>query len=347
MRLVMMGTGLFAEPTFEALLASSHTVVGLVTQPDRVAGAERGSTRQTGRGMKAIAQENAVPVLQPESINTPEGVAALQALQPDLLVVAAYGQILSNDVLAVPPHGGINVHASLLPKYRGAAPIAWAIYHGEKRTGVTIIKMSVSLDAGDMLAQEAIDIGPEETAGEVEARLAPLGARLALQVIEQIQNGTAQGRKQDPSQVTKAPKLKKEHGLIDWSRTAEQVCNQIRAMQPWPTAYTFWHRPGQSSQRLLILRAIAHTHSAEEAVKPGDILVPGDPKRLVVAAGVSKTYELCDDSGRHIGDFVPAGMGGMVEILELQPAGKRRMTAEDFLRGRKPQAGDRLGPETP
>src|SRR5207302_3074819 len=162
----MMGTGTFAQPTFQALLSGTHQVIGLVTQPDRPVGQERGSTRQTGRGMKTIALEQQVPVLQPESINTPEGVAGLRAWQPDLLVVAAYGQILSKDVLAVPPHGGINVHASLLPKYRGAAPVAWAIYHGETRSGVSIIKMSVHLDAGDILAQDATAIGPEETAGE-------------------------------------------------------------------------------------------------------------------------------------------------------------------------------------
>src|SRR5689334_13042171 len=151
MRLVMMGTGTFAEPTFEALLSGPHPVVGLVTQPDRAVGQERGSTRQTGKGMKAIAQEKGVPVFQPESINTPEGVAQLKAWQPDLLVVAAYGQILSKDVLEAARQGGINVHASLLPKYRGAAPVAWAIYHGETRTGVTIIRMTTGLDAGDML----------------------------------------------------------------------------------------------------------------------------------------------------------------------------------------------------
>src|SRR5262245_22812820 len=230
MRLVMMGTGSFAEATFKALLAGPHPVVGLVTNPDRPSGRDR----EMLRGMKKIALEQNLPLFQPESINTPEGVAGLQAFRPDLLVVAAYGQILSRDVLALSPHGGINVHASLLPKYRGAAPIAWAIYHGETRTGVTIIKMSVNLDAGDMLAQEATDIGPEETAGEVEARLAPLGAKLALQVIEQIAAGTARGSQQDKSQATKAPKLKKEQGLIDWTRTAQQVCNQVRAMQPWP-----------------------------------------------------------------------------------------------------------------
>src|SRR5215469_9835627 len=169
---VMMGTGTFAEPTLEALLADSHPVVG-------------------------------------------------QAMQPELLVVAAYGQILSKDVLSIPPLGGINVHASLLPKYRGAAPIAWAICHGETKTGVTIIRMTTGLDAGDMLAQEVMDILPDETAGELEARLAPLGARLALKMVDEIAAGTAHGVKQDQSQVTKAPKLKKENGLIDWTRSPE------------------------------------------------------------------------------------------------------------------------------
>jgi methionyl-tRNA formyltransferase len=276
--------------------------------------------------MKAIAQEHGVAVLQPESINTPEGVAALQALQPDLLVVAAYGQILSRDVLAVPPHGGINVHASLLPKYRGAAPIAWAIYHGETRTGVTIIKMSISLDAGDMLAQEAIDIGLEETAVDVEARLAPVGARLALQVIEQIQNGTVQGHKQDPSQVTKAPKLKKEHGLIDWNRNAEQVCNQIRAMQPWPTPYSYFHHQGKSPLRVIIPKATPFALADFDGTSGEIVVFPvKDPPLLVVTVANQET----------------------VRILELQPAGKRRMNADEFLRGHAIQPGDRFGSETP
>jgi methionyl-tRNA formyltransferase len=324
MRLVMMGTGTFAEPTFEALFAISHQVVGLVTQPDRTIGHERGSTRQVGKGLKNIALEHGVPVFQPESINTPEGVAGLQDFHPDLLVVAAYGQILSKDVLAVPPKGGINVHASLLPKYRGAAPVAWAIHHGESQSGVTIIKMSVALDAGDMLAQEAIEIGPDETAGELEARLAQLGSRLAVNIIEQISLGTATGVKQDKSLATKAPKLTKEHGAIDWNRPPREVCNHIRAMLPWPTAFTFWHRQGQPPVRLIVHKARPVECPESSPQVPGEILLqPAGHPRLVVATAD----------------------GSNVEVLELQPAGKRRMSAEEFLRGRRPQAGDRLGPE--
>jgi methionyl-tRNA formyltransferase len=324
MRIVMMGSGTFAEPTFEALLKSRHEVVGLVTQPDRPGGRERGSTRQTGPGMKNIALARQVPVLQAESVNTPEGVEGVRAFRPDLLVVAAYGQILSRDVLAVPPQGGINVHASLLPMYRGAAPVAWAIFHGETRTGVTIIRMSVHLDAGDMLAQEAIDIRPDETAGELEARLAPLGARLAVQVIDQIEAGTVQGVKQDKLQVTKAPKLTKEHGLIDWGRSNEQVCNHIRAMQPWPTAYTFLHHAGKSPLRVMINRAAPLRTWDGERPPPGLLLAPESAPRLLVWTG-----------------------SGEVEVLELQPAGKRRMSAEEFLRGHRIRPDDRFGPETP
>jgi methionyl-tRNA formyltransferase len=323
LRIVMMGTGTFAEPTFAALLSAGRRVVGLVTQPDRPIGAQRGSTRQTGRGMKEIALEHNLPVFQPESINTPEGVAWLRALQPELLVVAAYGQILSNDVLASARHGGINVHASLLPRYRGAAPVAWAIYHGETATGVTIIRMSVHLDAGEMLAQESVAIGPEETAGELETRLAPVGARLALQVIDQIAAGTATGIKQDKSFVTKAPKLTKEHGLIDWTRTAREVCNQVRAMQPWPTAYTFLHRPGQPPLRVLVARVAASEPAGPEGLSPGAVVIhPEVPSRLTVAAG----------------------QGSRVELLEIQPAGKRRMPAAEFLRGHRLGPGDHFGP---
>jgi methionyl-tRNA formyltransferase len=314
MRVVMMGTGTFAEPTFEALIASRHEVVGLVTNPDRPSGRER----EMVRGMKAIAVEHGVPVFQPESVNTPEGVARVKEFRPDLLVVAAYGQILSADVLNAAPMGGVNVHASLLPKYRGAAPIAWAIWNGETRTGVTIIRMSTKLDAGDMLAQEAIEILPDETEGELETRLAPVGARMALATIEQLETGTAKGLKQDPSLVTRAPKLKKEHGLIDWSQPAERVCRQIRAVQPWPTAYTFWHRPNQPPVRILITKASA---SDGESHPPGTV-VQVTKESLAVAAG-----------------------NGWVNLLKLQPSGKRVMDAGEFLRGNRVQVGERFGGE--
>jgi methionyl-tRNA formyltransferase len=328
MRLVMMGTGTFAEPTFEALLSSPHEVVGLVTQPDRAVGHERGSTRQTGKGMKAIAEEKGIPVYQPESINTPEGVAQLKAWRTDLLVVAAYGQILAKDVLEAAAQGSINVHASLLPKYRGAAPVAWAIYHGERETGVTIIRMTTGLDAGDMLAQRSIPI-VGETAGEMEAKLSVLGAGMALTVIGQIVSGTTQGVKQDKALVTKAPKLKKEDGLIDWSRTAEQVCCQIRAMQPWPTAYTFLHRAGKAPVRVLITAGVPLDIRRETTIPLGSLFNDTHaPKSLLVTSGLVNSQER-----------------SIVEIKELQPAGKKRMSAEEFLRGHRILPGDRFGPE--
>jgi methionyl-tRNA formyltransferase len=342
LRLVMMGTGTFAEPTFRALLEGGYNVAGLVTQPDRPTGARRGSTRQVGAGMKEIAQARGVPVLQPESVNTPEGVAALQGLRPDLLVVAAYGQILSNEVLAAAAHGGINVHASLLPKYRGAAPVAWAIYHGEKVTGVTIIRMSVQLDAGDMLAQESVKIGPEETAGELEARLAEVGARLALRVLDQTAAGTARGVKQDKSQVTKAPKLTKEHGLIDWNRTAVEVCNHVRAMQPWPTAYTFLHQQGRPPLRVIICRA----SGLRRPPTPGPSASGSRALPLGRFIGIPMQPGFLNPFAKQCLQVAAGGIS-FVEVSELQPAGKKRMTAAEFLRGYPIKEGDHFGPESP
>jgi methionyl-tRNA formyltransferase len=322
----MMGTGTFARPTFEALLAEPAVeVVGLVTQPDRDAGQQRGSTRQTGPILKEIAVARGVPVYQPDSVNTPDGVAKLKTWQPVLLVVAAYGQILKKEVLEVATWGGINVHGSLLPKFRGAAPVAWVIYHGETPTGVTIIRMTTGLDAGDMLAQEAIDVLPDETAGELEARLAPLGARLAVAVVRRMIAGPVPGTKQDQALVTKAPKLKKEDGLIDWWKPAEQVVRQVRAMQPWPTAYTWLHHSGKAL-RLTVQRATASRgreppEASPEAHAPGSLVAENG--RLLVMTG-----------------------DGAIEVLELQPAGKKRMTSADFLRGHPLHAGDRFGPET-
>jgi methionyl-tRNA formyltransferase len=319
MRVVMMGTGTFAEPTFEALLASRHAVVGLVTQPDRTIGEKRGSTRQVGKGMKGIAVERGIPVLQPESINTPDGERRLRELTPDLLVVAAYGQILSRSVLEAAPRGGINVHASLLPKYRGAAPVAWAIKSGERETGVCIIRMSTALDAGDILARGVVEIGPDETAGELESRLSTIGAKLAVEMVDKLEAGPVEGTKQDKSQATKAPKLTKEMGLIDWSQPAAAVWNQIRAMQPWPTAYTFLHRTEPPPLRTIIVKC---------APIGGDTAEPGMATR----------------DGNRL--FVACGGGSSLEVLELQPSGKKRMSAADFLRGQQLPPGSRFGAES-
>ncbi len=322
----MMGTGIFAEPTFASLLASRHAVVGLFTQPDRTSGTAKASSRLAKLGMKDLAVERNVPVFQPETINTPESVADLRNLNPDLYVVAAYGQILSRDVLAVPPLGGINVHASLLPKYRGAAPINWAIYQGETSSGVTIIRMSTQLDAGDMLLQESLDILVDETAGELEMRLAPLGAKLAMATVDRFASGEAvTGTKQDKNLATKAPKLTKEMGLIDWTQPAARVCQQVRAMQPWPTPYTFLHRPESAITRLIVAKAKPgpgpNTSASHEA---GDIVISPNPLTLWVAA-----------------------QGSWVEVLEVQPAGKRRMPVAEFLRGLQQRESLRFGPESP
>jgi len=325
MRVVMMGTGTFAQPTFEALLTRPGLVVALITQPDRASGAQRSSTRLAGQGMKELASAANVPVFQPESINSPDGLELLRNLKADLLVVAAYGQILSRDVLAAATLGGINVHASLLPKYRGAAPIAWAIYHGETRTGVTIIRMSAGLDAGDILSQEAVDVLPDETAGELETRLAPIGAKLALETVERLQLGPVAGTPQDQSQVTKAPKLKKEDGLIDWTRSAEQICRHVRAMQPWPTAYTFLHRAAKLPVRIMIQKSKAVAREGPPASAGALTAFPKTMDRLFVEISDSREA---------------------VEVLRLQPSGKKSMTAAEFLRGHPVQPGDRFGPES-
>jgi methionyl-tRNA formyltransferase len=322
----MMGTGTFAEPTFEALLKAEEDVVGLVTQPDRDAGNKRGSTRQTGKGMAAIAGIAGVPVLQPESINTPEGITALKAFAPDLLVVAAYGQILKPAVIEIPARGAINVHASLLPKYRGAAPVAHAILNGESETGVTIIRITPGLDAGEMLAKALLPILPDETAGELEVRLAPLGAGLAVDVIRKLKAGPVAGEKQDPGRVTKAPKLTKEMGAIDWTQPAEKIGRLVRAMQPWPTAYTFLHKPGKESVRVLVTRVrnLGPVEGVSANRSAVGTVITLDPDRLIVPA--------FDGSS-------------VVEILELQPAGKKKMSAAEFLRGHPAGEGVRFGAE--
>lgn len=329
-RLVMMGTGSFALPLFAALLeAFPQRVVGLVTQPPRHAGQRRSTTRLAGQPLVSLAQSHGLPVLQPESINAPDARAELERWQPEVLVVAAYGQILSPEVLVIPHWGAVNVHASLLPRYRGAAPVAHAILQGETQTGVTLIRMTPQLDAGDILAQEAIPIWPDDTAGSLEARLAELGARLLVAWLQRLESGDIPPPlPQDPTQVTRAPKIRKSFGLIDWSQAPEYLERFVRALQPWPTAYTFLHQPGCPPQRWIITRLQVGPEVPESSpsVLPGTLLPPEEaPPGFPLA--------------------VQTGARRLALIMELQPAGKRRMTAAEFLRGHPLSAGARLGPE--
>lgn len=313
-RVAYFGTGPLALPSFLALLDSPQTVVGLVTQPDR-----------TGRGhhqhqnpLKAAAVERGLPVLQPDSIKTPESIAALTALQADLFVVAAYGQILSPAVLAIPPRGTINIHASLLPKYRGATPIHAAILNGDAETGITIIQIEPKMDAGPMLGVVRSPVNPDETTGQLEARLSQLAVPLLFQVIDQIEAGTVHPVVQDPEQVTRVRKLTKADGRIDWTRTAIEIERHVRGMQPWPGPFSELHQPGRASQRIQILRVeIVATHR-DAGGAPGDVLVD-DPNQIVVRCGEQA-----------------------VRIVTLQPDGKRPMTAAEYLRGRKLSSGDRF-----
>jgi methionyl-tRNA formyltransferase len=324
MNLIMMGTGDFAVPTFRRLLDRGYPVRLLVTQPDR----PRGRRQELAPApIKELAIQRGIAVFQPENVNTPEAIERIRSYAPDLLVVAAYGQILSESLVQVERLGGVNLHASLLPKYRGAAPINWAIYHGETVTGVSVIRVIPSLDAGGILFQAETPIQPDETAGELEVRLAELGGPLVCQAVDGLAAGTLKGRKQDRSQATRAPKLKKEDGLIDWTRSARGVCDQIRAMQPWPMPFTYWHsQSGGTPERLIIEKAGSFATAAgreSEAVRaPGTVLSVGKSSLFVKAADITS-----------------------VSIDRLRPAGKRSMAVAEFLRGNRVQPGDRFGLE--
>jgi methionyl-tRNA formyltransferase len=309
----MLGTGDFAAPTFRALY-SAHQVLALYTQPDR---SLVGRTRNQNI-LKPIAEEHGTPIFQPEKVNTPEELERLRSFGADLFVVAAYGQILSRAFLAIPPKGTINVHASLLPKYRGAAPINYAILKGETETGVSIIEVQPKLDAGPVFAMERLTIGPQETTGELEPRLADLGGPLTLRVLEQIEQGTAQRVPQDDAAATFSPKMPKDFGLVDWNWSAIEIERQVRALQPWPTAFTYLHQAGKEPRRLVLRQVVPVDRSSDKA------------------AGTVITAE---------GDqlFVQTGQGALA-VQKIQPEGKRVMDVAEWLRGRPLSAGDRLGP---
>ncbi len=316
LNVVMMATGEFALPGFRAVVESDHRVSALITQPDRVN--PRGKPHL--HPLKEFAIEQNIPVLQPDSINTPDSIRKLQSLRPDVVLVAAYGQILKADVINVPRLGMYNLHASLLPRHRGAAPIQYAIWKGDEVSGVTIFQIVPKLDAGPMIVKIESPIGLRETSGKLHDRLAIVGADAFLQTLQLLESGTAQPLVQDDSLATKSPKISKAEGEIDWTKTSREIDCHIRAMQPWPNPYTFLQRHGQSTERIVINEVV--TDHSLKSTFPGKILVNAD-NRLLVATG-----------------------DGVVEVKTLQPAGKKMMSAEEFLRGRPISAGDCFGSES-
>ncbi len=318
LRVVMMGTGTFALPSFQALIDSEYDVVALVTQPDRTG---RGHHRHVNE-LKETALGHDVDVFQPESVNTPESLQQLRDFKADIFVVAAYGQILSRELLEIPRLGAVNLHGSLLPKYRGAAPVQFAVLNGEKETGVTLFQIEPKLDAGPILGVVRTDIGKKETSGQLHDRLSELSAPLTLDVLRKLEAGTVEEFTQEASAVTKAPKIRKEHGLIDWSKKSEQIAWHVSGMQPWPMPFTFLHHPERKSTRILILDVVELT--GEDAT-PVEKLSSGQLQQID-----NRIYVRTGDSA--------------LEILKLQPAGKKPMSASQFLCGTSVD-GSTFGPE--
>lgn len=335
MRLIMLGTGPFAVPTLRALANSRHDVALAITRPPTGRVPQASPLRASP--LQRAAEECSLPVWSPPTVNEAEAQARIRSLGADLLVVCDYGEILRPETLATTRLGGINLHGSLLPKFRGAAPVQCAILSGEAETGNSVIQMTPGLDAGPCLVQQRTPIDPDEDAGALEARLAAMGADAVLQAIEALEAGTAQPVVQDKSQASKAPRLKKEQGAIDWSRPAQEIKNQVRGLRPWPRAFTFWHSTKGQPLRLNIDRvAILVARSVGWAPPTVDNDGPDfDGQCPPYAPGT-----ILETTGR----LVIATGDQPLEILELQPAGKRSMTAAEFLRGNRVQIGERFGP---
>jgi methionyl-tRNA formyltransferase len=307
MRVVFLGTPEFAVPSLDALVTSGHSVLAAFTQPDR----PKGRGQQLAESpVKQAALRLGIPVFQPERVRRPESFEQLRSFQTDLMIVVGYGQIIPQSIIDLPPFGILNVHASLLPKYRGAAPIQWAIANGETTTGVTIMQVDAGLDTGDMLSRTVTEIGPEETAPELSVRLAAMGALLLVRTIADIEAGKAQREKQNDSEATLAPILKKEDGRVDWIASANQIDNRRRGFTPWPGSYTTFR-----GQPLSLIRTEL---AGERSIPPGLVNVEG--RNLLVGTGE-----------------------GALVVSEVQPGGKKRMSAEAFINGYKPKAGERMG----
>jgi methionyl-tRNA formyltransferase len=307
MRLVYMGTPQFAVPPLNALRVAGHEIAGVFTRTDKPSGRGRVLTAPP---VKIAAREAGFPVHQPRRVRDPETVALLRELNPEAIIVAAYGQILPPEILALPKYGCINIHASLLPSYRGAAPINWAIIRGDANTGITIMQMDAGMDTGAILLQESMPIDRKDTAGTLTEKLSQLGAKLIIASLDRIGSGMLVPSAQDAARATMAPLLKKEDGLIDWTLPALEIHNRVRGLSPWPGAYTFF-----GGKLIKII---------ESEVRQGS----GEP-------GV-----LTDEGGKQLSVGTGAGMLG---ILSIQPEGKKPMTAEEFLRGHRGVAGKKFG----
>ena len=302
MRIVFMGTPDFAVPSLEGLIQAGHTVCGVFCQPDKPVG--RHQNKLQAPPVKQAALAHGIPVFQPTKLRDGTALEQLEELAPELIVVAAYGRILPDDILNLPPMGCINVHSSLLPKYRGAAPINWAVINGETETGVTIMDMATELDAGDIIAQVSTPIDSEETVETLHDRLAQLGGELLVRTVADLAAGTAVRTPQDPSQVTFAPLLSRELSPIDWSRSAKDIHNQVRGLVPWPATST-----DILNGETVKIFAVRETGASTGKV-PGTVLAAGKD-----------------------GIDVACGDGMVLRILELQAPGSRRMAAADYLRG--------------
>jgi len=318
-----MGTGPFAVPMFRELLASPHAIVAVVTRPDRAPPGRRPPPNP----MREAATAAGIGILDPERVNDPAVAAALSALRPDLFVVCDYGQILSRDLLGVPPLGGINLHGSLLPRHRGAAPVQWAIRSGDAVSGVSVIHMTPALDAGHVIVARSTPVGPRETAAELEPRLADLGAGVVIDAIERMQAALVAtgsvaeiGIPQDAAQATRAPRLAKQDGVVDWTLPAAALERLRRALEPWPRLTTFLTRGDGQRQRLVL---------DDVEVLPAAELGPAPPGTVL------------DTSGGRI--VVACGGGTAVAITRVVPEGRRAMTAADFLRGSPLLPGAVLG----
>ncbi len=302
LRLVFLGTKDFAWPSFVELAESRHRLLALVTQPDRPQGRKQALIPAR---IKLEAEERGIRVFQPEDLNLESGIGLLKELGPDLIVTVAYGQILSPEVLSIPRLGGINLHGSILPKYRGAAPVARAIERGETETGVTVIQMSPRVDAGGVVAVRPTPIDPDETAGELEARLGRLGAPLLMEVVESLSRGPVAVLPQDGTLATRAPKLRKDDGRIDWKQPARAIHDLVRAMQPWPIASTAWIVGDGEPKPLIVHRTEVRSGAGE----PG-VVLEGEKGELIVGTG-----------------------DGLIRMVDVQTPGKRAMSAAEFLRG--------------